>query len=84
MYSTPSITAVARKKHRCTYCGEYILPGDTYTRWNSVDDGWFTSKMHPECLDDMDYWGDDEYIPYHSERPPKPVIAAPAAATADP
>lgn len=71
-YCAPTKTLVARKDHRCTNCGEPINKGDTYLRWTSVDDNWFTSKMHPEChqslMDDAD-GGQFEYMPYSGERP---------------
>ena len=62
---------IARKQHRCTNCGEPIMVGEIYKRWVSVEDGWFTSKMHKECLqsliDESD--GEFEYTPYNGERP---------------
>jgi ribosomal protein S27AE len=71
-YYTPIQTLVARKEHRCTNCGESINAGDAYKRWSSVENVWFTSKMHPECLqwllDDAD-GGEFEYTPYDGERP---------------
>ena len=71
-YCTPTQTLVARKVHQCTNCAEPINKGETYKRWASVEDGWFTSKMHPECfqalLDDADGPG-FEYTPYDGQRP---------------
>ena len=41
---------VARKEHRCWWCGEPIHKGDTYTRWTTVDNGDFQqTRTHPEC-----------------------------------
>lgn len=70
MYCSTVVFPKAKKEHRCTYCGETILVGEEYARWNSVDDSWNTSKMHHECLEDLqtEYDGDD-YIPYQNERP---------------
>ena len=70
-YCTPTKTLTARLQHRCTYCGEPILPGETYLTWASVDGQWFTNKMHPECLDDLREYSDPdgEYTLYGGERP---------------
>lgn len=69
MYCTPCKTVVAKKSHICTYCGECIDVGDAYCTWRSVDDAWFTNKMHPECVDDLNEWGDGEYFAYSNDRP---------------
>ena len=59
----------ARKAHTCTYCAEPINVGDIYVHQTGVYDcHWYTSKMHPECFDDM-CDGDGEYTPYSNERP---------------
>lgn len=69
-----AITRTARKRHRCTYCGEGIAAGEDYTYQKGNWDGrWFESKMHPECFDDLCENGDDEYLPYSNERPEKEV-----------
>ncbi len=40
----------ARKAHRCCFCGEAILIGDTYDVRRGVNsDGHWTMCMHPEC-----------------------------------
>ncbi len=71
-YYSPTKKVIARKQHRCTNCGEAINAGETYMSWQSVDDGWFNNKMHPECLesliDDAD-GGHFEYVPFSGERP---------------
>lgn len=60
----------ARKDHQCTYCAELISKGDAYAHQTGVYDGsWYTSKMHPECFDDLCEQGDGEYAPYSNERP---------------
>jgi hypothetical protein len=73
MYCTPAKTVAAKKKHRCTNCGESIEAGTTYARWMSVDDGTAcTNKMHPECLQSLRYDNDGifwEYTLYGGERP---------------
>ena len=76
MFCTPPETRKARKEHFCTYCGEKILPGETYQAWRSVDATWFANKMHPECLADLQEWGDGEYTAYCGERPRRDERAA--------
>ena len=65
-----AIVRVARKRHRCAYCGGAILAGDSYShqkgRW---DDRWFDAKMHHECHEDLCESGEEEYTPYANERP---------------
>ncbi len=77
MFSTVPEKVIARKKHRCTYCAEPIPPKTSYSRWKSLDDYWFTSKMHPECFDDylacVDLSEDGTYTPFDNERPPQEV-----------
>jgi len=69
-FYNPHENRVARKAHQCTYCGESIDVGDGYVHQTGVYDGkWFTSKMHPECFEDMCDIGDGEYTPYSNERP---------------
>jgi predicted nucleic acid-binding Zn-ribbon protein len=70
-----SETPMARKQHRCTWCGEHIEKGDTYVRVSGVFDGDLqTSKFHPECDDacteEARYEGGSfEFMPYDNERP---------------
>lgn len=48
------LTHVAIKQHRCSWCGEAINPGETYSRYRYWDrDEAGTVKMHPECDADM-------------------------------
>lgn len=64
---------MANKPHVCTYCGEAIDKGEQYTRWYSVEDSWFTNKMHLECYESVRERtgedGDHEYTAYTGERP---------------
>lgn len=67
--------AVAKKRHRCTWCGEWIEAGESYTKeFVKVggDPSW--NKLHPECdlaLADLcaSEGGSCEYTPYDNERP---------------
>ena len=44
-------TRVARKRHRCEWCGESIEVGQRYRYYSGVFDGEFQSThMHTECL----------------------------------
>lgn len=74
-HNTPPTTQTARKEHRCTNCGEAILPGQQYSRWVTFEDCATTNKMHPECLlsnqHDAERYsvGEWEYTLYGGERP---------------
>ena len=62
----------AKKPHKCSYCGEAINSGDTYCFQKGNYDGeWFESKMHPECMDDLNENGEGEYLVYGQDRPGK-------------
>lgn len=40
----------ARKRHRCTWCGKFIEPGETYTRERVKIDGDIgTQRLHRDC-----------------------------------
>ena len=67
MFCTPQKQIKARKPHRCTWCGEDILKGETYAGWKNVYETWFSNKMHQECLAASRY-DDDEYSAYEHER----------------
>ena len=75
MFCTPQESVIARKTHLCTNCAQGIAKGESYVKWKSVDDSWFTNKMHPECLQSLneenEYYGSFEYMPYSGERPVK-------------
>lgn len=65
---------VARKQHRCIWCGQHIEPDEKYRRERSVYDGEMQDhKWHPECDEDFKAGlaaGDDaEFTPYSAERP---------------
>jgi len=54
----PSMSAVAehksRKRRRCTWCWQFIEPGEHYKRYRTYDgDDSGTVTMHPECFDAM-------------------------------
>lgn len=73
-HATPPKATVARKHHRCTWCGQGIWPGDTYSTWGSIDgEHWFTNKMHTACQGamhaDIAAGGDREYMPWSNEPP---------------
>lgn len=69
-FYNPHESRCARKAHQCTWCAEPINKGDAYTHQTGVFDGsWYTSKMHPECFEEMCEQGDGEYTPYSNDRP---------------
>jgi hypothetical protein len=69
-FYNPQQSRKARKAHRCTWCGEPIDKGSTYTHQTGVyDNRWYTNKMHPECFEDMCDGDDDGFLPYSNERP---------------
>lgn len=74
MFCSIASKVKARKDHRCTSCGEIIVKGEDYIKWNSVEDSWFSNKMHQECYDaheeDAKEWGDGQwdYMPYSYSR----------------
>jgi len=57
---------VAKKQHRCSWCGTKIEAGESYKRYRYFgDDGARTVKEHPECYDAMEElayeWGEIEF-----------------------
>ena len=52
-FYTVAKPVVARKDHRCVYCGETIAKGETYLFQSGYYDDWYTNRMHPECFDDL-------------------------------
>lgn len=67
--------AKAKKRHRCTWCGEWIEPGESYTKeFVKVDGDPSWNKLHPECDEAVDDLASSEggtctYTPYDNERP---------------
>ena len=48
--STTQTIQKAIRPHRCSWCGEPIIPGESYARWRYFADGdAVTVKMHREC-----------------------------------
>lgn len=72
-FVTDKAVITARKPHRCTWCGQAIEKGEQHFMWKSVDDSWFTNRMHRECLDacteECHFYGEVEYPAYQNERP---------------
>lgn len=67
---------VARKRHRCIWCGDAIDPGTKYRRERSVYDGMQDHAWHLECDSDAKECfadGDVEFMPYSAERPTEPT-----------
>ena len=63
----PETIKKAKKRHRCSWCGEFIEIGDSYERWIWNDGGAILAvKAHPECEDAM--VGGDEFTPYDNPR----------------
>ncbi|CAB4154600.1 hypothetical protein UFOVP652_17 [uncultured Caudovirales phage] len=51
---TESTCHTAIKRHRCTWCWQFIEAGEQYQRYRYYDGGEAsTIKMHPECFDAM-------------------------------
>jgi hypothetical protein len=65
---------IARKPHRCEWCGERIEPGQQYRYYSGVFYGNFQSThMHNECYDACqedasEYGMDYEFEPYRNGR----------------
>lgn len=78
MTTTEPETHKAQKRHRCSWCGETIEPGNTYLRYRFFDCGDAgTVKMHPECYEAMQEeakqeGGFMEWTPGEHERPSTP------------
>lgn len=75
---TETTTHAARKRHRCSWCWQFIGKGEQYKRYVVFDSGETnTVKMHPECHEAMleaaaEEGGWMEWTP-GMERPAKPV-----------
>lgn len=77
---------IARKPHRCIWCGQQIEAGEKYRRERSVYNGEMQNHAwHPECdeaaAEEFSH-GEQEFIPHQNERPEKkaasgvPVLVA--------
>ena len=53
MSQTETTTHKARKRHRCTWCWQFIEIGETYLRYRYYGDDACTVKEHPECYEAM-------------------------------
>ncbi len=67
-------TRKARKEHRCIWCGEVIVVGNSYRYQSGVFDGEIQGNhWHAECFraaaEECDW--EFEFIPYENDRPPK-------------
>jgi hypothetical protein len=68
-------TPLARKAHRCTWCGEEIPAGEKYIRIRCIYDGEpQVNKFHAECEkacseEAAEYGPDFEFSPGENERP---------------
>lgn len=63
---------VAKKPHKCIWCGETIEAKTQYVRWTGVFEGDFQSNAyHPEChaaaATERDFW-EDGFEPYSFAR----------------
>lgn len=63
---------VARKQHKCIWCGERILIGEKHRHEISKYEGLQDFRWHLECNDAaIDYFltGENEFSEYENERP---------------
>ena len=72
--SLSDTTPVARKQHRCIWCGQAIPKGEKYRYTTGVYDGDMQANhWHFECSDaqqtDARETGEYEFSPYDNERP---------------
>lgn len=72
-------TVIAKKQHKCIWCGQSIEPDEAYEREKSVYDGSFQNhNWHPECQEDAQQcWkdgGDQEFTAYSADRPQKETL----------
>jgi hypothetical protein len=66
-------TPLARKDHKCSWCGQPIPKGTRYAYSSGIFEGrMVVNKMHPECdaaaIEDFREWGEG-FTPYDNERP---------------
>jgi hypothetical protein len=66
---------IARKAHKCIWCGESIPVGEQYLRAKVAGEGTVSDQAwHFECKDDCDetsLYDGDEFMPHSNERPEK-------------
>lgn len=65
---------VARKEHRCIWCGERILVGEHHRHEISKYDGLQDFRWHMEChAAAIEYFsgGEEEFSAYENDRPAK-------------
>ena len=69
---------VARKVHRCEWCGEAIPEGEQHSKSVGEWEGEFQSwRMHSECLSQNENAIAEGFWPGHNERPSSPLPAPP-------
>jgi hypothetical protein len=73
-FFAPTTTPVAKKDHRCIWCGESIPTGEKHHKQFGRFDGEIqTNRYHDECYGAMttsdDVIDDGCFTPYENERP---------------
>lgn len=68
---------IARKQHKCDWCGQPILVKEMYYAYKVFDGEWDQDKFHFECSDKLEerlqQGGEGELFDWRGEpRPPKP------------
>lgn len=68
-----SSTPIARKQHRCEWCGEEIKKGEKHYKFVGIHDGFCSWRMHSECIKaferEVDNLNEDgEFMPYEHKR----------------
>src|SRR5574337_115590 len=80
--STPT-HPMARKEHRCIYCGGPIVVGEVHVQQTGRR---YHAECDDACADDCDYYGEWEFSPYSAEYPErvKAIVDARRAAAEQP